>query len=49
MRIVIALGGHSLPWRPAPMTAEVQRRNAAVVRSGPLPSKQYLSDRCPSN
>jgi carbamate kinase len=37
MRIVIALGGHSLLWRSAPMTAEVQRRNARVAAQAIAP------------
>ena len=31
MRIVIALGGQALLWRSAPMTAEVQGRNARIA------------------
>src|SRR5689334_7955128 len=31
MRIVIALGGQALLWRSAPMTAEVQARNARIA------------------
>ncbi len=31
MRIVIALGGQALLWRPAPMTTEVQARNARIA------------------
>lgn len=31
MRIVIALGGQALLWRPGPMTTEVQARNARIA------------------
>jgi carbamate kinase len=37
MRIVIALGGQALLWRSAPMTTEVQRRNARVAAQAIAP------------
>ena len=37
MRIVIALGGRALLWRSAPMTTEVQRRNARVAAQAIAP------------
>jgi carbamate kinase len=37
MRIVIALGGQALLWRSAPMTAEVQVRNARIAAQAIAP------------